>query len=142
MRCAPDKFIMNKLPWMSGTDTYYLPLHNSRLCQPNRMERNRYILASTAVLSILSACTGQDVPTGRATVSQEGGTGRCHINYLSLDRDVLCSEVAKVMLSEMHIATSARNMVAPDKVSRLDEVGRLLQLLTDSGYILIEFPSH
>ena len=74
-------------------------------------------------------------------MSQTGGTGRCHINYLSVDRDVPCSEVAKVMRSEMKIPPNARIVVAPDKVAGLDEVGRLLQSLNDSGYI-IEFPHH
>jgi len=101
----------------------------------------RGIRCLLAALSVLSACTGQEAPRDTAVVSQEGGTGHCHINYHSVDRDIPCSQVANVMRSEMQIPTKARIVVAPDEVASVDEVDHLLKVLYKSGYMNVEFPS-
>src|SRR4051794_913865 len=106
------------------------------------MKSIQCLLVGTAALSVLSACTGKEAPTSKVGVSQEGGTGRCHINYHTVDRDIPCSEVANVMRSEMQIPTNARIVVAPDKVASVDEVDHLAHALYQSGYVLIEFSSH
>ena len=76
----------------------------------------------------------------RATVTLEGGTGLCHVNYRGMDRDAPCNQVAEVMRSEIRLSTTVRIVVWPDKTARFDEVGQLLQSLNNEGYTL-EFPS-
>ena len=106
------------------------------------MKGIRFLPVGTVALILLSACSGQQAAKGTAIVSQEGGTGRCHINYQGVNRDIPCSAVANVMRSEMQVPTNARITVAPDKVASVDEVDHLLHELYKSGYIIIEFPSH
>ena len=102
------------------------------------------IFAGMVVVSILVACSGKNTtPIEQATVVQDEGASAhvCRVRYRSLNREVPCDQVATVMQSELHISTSVGIVVQSSKETRYEQVGRLIQLLNDAGY-MTEFPSH